>query len=63
MNEVRLNYIKKLLSKFKRITEYIPKDDAAKTEENEKIIDIFEKILEFNNKIQSGQRLKILTPS
>ena len=63
MNEVRLNYIKKLLSKFKRITEYIPKDDAAKIEENEKIIDIFEKILEFNNKIQSGQRLKILTPS
>ena len=51
MNEVRVNYIKKLLSKLKRIIEYIPKDDAAKIEENEKTIDIFERILEFNNKI------------
>ena len=32
-------------------------------EENEKIIDIVERILEFNNKIQSEQGLKILTPS
>ena len=63
MNEVRVNYIKKLLSKLKRIIEYIPKDDAAKIEENEKTIDIFERILEFNNKIQSGQGLKILIPS
>ena len=63
MNEVRVNYIKKLLSKLKRIIEYIPKDDAAKIEENEKTIDIFERILEFNNKVQSGQGLKILIPS
>ena len=61
MNEARVDSIKKLLSKLKRIIEYTPKDDAAKIEENEKIIDIAERILEFNNKIQLGQGLKILT--
>ena len=54
---------KKVLSKLQRITDYTPKDDAAKIEENEKIIDIVERILEFNNKIQSEEGLKILTPS
>ena len=54
---------KKVLSKLQRITDYTPKDDAAKIEENEKIIDIVERILEFNNKIQSGQGLKLLTAS
>ena len=39
----------------------MPRDNAFKTEENEKIIDIVERILEFNNKIQSGQGLKIQT--
>ena len=41
----------------------MPKDNAFKTEENEKIIDILESILEFNNTIQSGQGLKIQTPN
>ena len=41
----------------------MPKDNAFKIQENEKIIDIVERILEFNNKIQSGQGLKILTPN
>ena len=63
VNKVRVDSIKKVLSKLKRITEYTPKDYVAKTEENEKIIDIVERILKFNNEIQSGQRLKILTPS
>ena len=31
--------------------------------ENENIIDIVERILEFNNKIQSEQWLKVLTPN
>ena len=39
----------------------MPRDNAFKTKENEKIIDIVERILEFNNKIQSGQGLKIQT--
>ena len=60
---VWVDFTKKVLSKSKRIIEYTPKYDAAKIEENEKIIVIVERILEFNNKIQSGQGLKILTPS
>ena len=60
---LRVASIKKVLSKLKRIIDYTPKDDAAKIEENEKIIDIFERIIEFNNTIQSGQGLKILTQS
>ena len=60
---VWVDFIKKVLSKSKRIIEYTPKYDAAKIEENEKIIVTVERILEFNNKIQSGQGLKILTPS
>ena len=39
------------------------KDNAFKIRENEKIIDIVERILEFNRLNQSGQGLKILTPN
>ena len=63
VNEVRINSFKKVLSKLKRIAEYTPKDDAAKIKENEKMVDVVERILKFNDKIQSGQGLKILTPS
>ena len=62
-NEVRVDSIKKVLSKSRRIIDYAPKDDVFKTEENEKIIDIVERILYFNQLNQSGQGLKILTPS
>ena len=62
-NEVRVDSIKKVLSKSQRIIDYPPKDDVFKTEENEKIIDIVERILYFNQLNQSGQGLKILTPS
>ena len=62
-NEVRVDSIKKVLSKSQRIIDYAPKDDVFKTEENEKIIDIVERILYFNQLNQSGQGLKILTPS
>ena len=41
----------------------MPKDNALKIQENEKIIDIVERILESNQLNQSGQRLKILTPN
>ena len=63
VNQVQVDSIKKVLSKLKRIIEYEPKDYAFKIEENEKIIDAVEKILEFNQLNQSGQGLKILTPN
>ena len=63
VNEVRVDSIKKVLSTLQRIIDYIPKDNAFKSEENEKIIDIVERILEFYKKSQSGQGVKILTPN
>ena len=36
-------------------------DDEIEIEEPNKIVDIFEKILEFNKQNQEGQGLKILT--
>ena len=63
INRTLAALIKKVLTKLKRIIENTPKDDATKIEENEKIIDIAEKILELSNKTQSDQGLKILTPS
>ena len=63
MNKIRVDLIKKILSKLQRVVDYVPRDNTFKIEENEKIIDIVEHILELNNKIQSGQGLKILTPN
>ena len=54
VNKIRVNSTKNVLSKLKRIVDYMPKDNAFKIQENEKIIDIVERILEFNHKIQSG---------
>ena len=51
VNEVGVDSIKKVLSKLKRMVEYAPKDDAFKIEENEKIIYVVEKIIEFNKEI------------
>ena len=42
------------------MVENVPKDKEFKIKENEKIVDIVERILEFNNKIQSRRALKIL---
>ena len=63
VNGVWVDSIKKVLGKLQRIIIYTPKDDADKIKENEKIIDVAEKILEFNSKIQLGQGLTILTPN
>ena len=41
----------------------MPKDKAFKIEENEKIIDIIERILELNSENQLGLGLNILTPN
>ena len=51
------------MGKLQRINDYTPKDDADKIKKNEKIIDIVERILYFNQLNQSGQGLRILTPS
>ena len=61
VNKFQVDSIEKVLSKLTRIIGYAPKDDAFKIEENEKVIDVVEKILQFNNKNQPAQRLKILT--
>ena len=63
MNKVRVDSIKKILSKLQRIVDYVPKDNAFKIQDNEKVIDIVQRILEFNQLNQSGQALKILTPN
>ena len=44
--------INKKLTKMKNIVKNVPKDKVSKIEENEKIIDIIERILELNNKKQ-----------
>ena len=48
---------------MKKVIEIDPKDDILKIEENEKIIDVVERILEINNKIKSEQSLKNSTPN
>ena len=51
------------LNKMKKIIKNVPKDESFKIEENEKIIDIVERILEFNSEKQLELGLKILTPN
>ena len=48
---------------MKKVIENVPKNKTFKIEENEKIINIAERILYFNQLDQSGQGLKILTPN
>ena len=48
---------------MKKVIEIDPKDDVLKIEENEKILNVVERILEINNKIKSEQSLKNLTPN
>ena len=49
------------LTKMKNIVKNVPRDQVSRLEENEKIIDIIERILELNSEKQSGQGLKKLT--
>ena len=48
---------------MKNIVKNVSKDKVFKIEENEKIIDIVERILELNKEKQLGLGLKILTPN
>ena len=61
-NEDWVYLIKKVLNRKKKIIKKVPENRKFKIEENEKIIDIVEYILCFNQLNQSGQRLKI-TPN
>ena len=47
-NKDMVESINKKLTKMKNIVKNVPKDTVSKIEENEKIIDIVERILEFN---------------
>ena len=60
-NKIQTKLIKNALIDLKRDVENMPKDNANKIEENNKIIDIIEHILYFNEESQKGQGLKILT--
>ena len=62
-NENRVYLIKEVLNRMKKVIENVPEDKIFKTEENEKIINIFESIHYFNQLGQSGQGLKILAPN
>ena len=48
---------------MKKIIKNVSENRKFMIEENEKIIDIVERILYFNQQDQSGQGLKILTPN
>ena len=62
-NKDMVESINKKLTKMKNIVKNVPKDKVSKIEENEKIIDIIERILELNNKKQLGIGLKMLIPN
>ena len=61
-NKDLVESINKKLTKMKNIVKNVPKDKVSRVEENEKIIDIVERILELNSEKQLGLGLKILTP-
>ena len=55
--------INKKLTKMKNIVKNAPKDKVSRVEEDEKIIDIIERILELNSEKQLGLGLEILIPN
>ena len=63
INNDQVYLIEKVLIKIQNIVKNVPKDKSFKIEENEKIIDIFERIIELNNENQLRGGLKILTPN
>ena len=62
-NKNMVKSINKNLNNMKKIIKNMPENKTFKIEENEKIIDIVERILELNSEKQSGEGLKILTPN
>ena len=62
-NKSMVESINKKLNEMKKIIKNVPENKTFKIEENKKIIDIVEKILELYREKQLGQGLKILTPN
>ena len=64
-NKNMVESIKEKLTKLKNIVKNVPRKEVSNVEENEKIVDIFERIIELNNekKKKIGSGLKILTPN
>ena len=64
MKEIKIEKsVNKTLTKINNIVQNVPKDDPLQTKENEKIIDIVERILALNSENQLGLGLKLLTPN
>ena len=63
VNKNQVYLIKKSLAKIKNIVRKVPENKRLTIEENEKILDIVERILELNSENQLGLGLKILTPN
>ena len=61
-SEKRVFLVREVLNKMKKVIENVPGDRKFKIEENEKINNIVERILYFNQLNQSGKGLKILIP-
>ena len=57
-NKNMVKSINKNVNKMKKIIKNVPKDKQFKIEENEKIIDIVDKILELNKEKTIGVRTK-----
>ena len=57
-NKNMVKSIKKKLTKMKNIVKNVPKEKVSRVEENEKIIDIVEGILELNREKKSEKRSK-----
>ena len=62
-NEDQVSVIKKVLNKMKKNIKKEPEDRKLMIDENEKIIDIVERIFYLNQVDQSGQGLKVTTPN
>ena len=63
INKNQVYSINKALTKIKTIVRNVPKAGLLNVKENEKIIDIVERILELNSENQLRLGLKILTPN
>ena len=61
VNEHHVYLIKEVSTKMKKMIKNVCEDNAPKIGTNKQIIDLVESILEFNNKFQLGQGIKILT--
>ena len=59
-NKHMIKSISKTQNKMKKVNKNVPENKTFKIEENEKIIDIVERIFELNSKKQLGLGLKIL---